>query len=71
VVVYDPMLDENREREGNLLLSLSLILQSPGGGEYPPSECVRHMRQAGLAVDEVRGLPAATTLVVGRKAGTP
>jgi hypothetical protein len=68
VVVYDPMLDEERSNQGNLLLSLSLLLQSPNGGEYPPSETRQAMEAAGLTVETLRPLPASTTLVVGRKA---
>jgi hypothetical protein len=67
LVVYDPMLDEDRTAADNLLLSLSMILTSPGGNEYPPSECQSWMEEAGFSVEAARKLPARVTAVVGRK----
>lgn len=69
LIVYDPMLDEERTRPDNLLLSLSMILTSPGGNESPPSAYRAWMEEAGFKVDEVIPLPARATAVVGRKLG--
>jgi 8-O-methyltransferase len=67
VVVYDPMLDDERRIVDNLLLSLAMRVQSPAGNEYRPAECRAWMREAGLEVEEVFPLPAHATAVVGRR----
>lgn len=67
VLVYDPMLDDDRRVIDNLLLSLVMMVQSPAGNEYPPAECRTWMEEAGLRVEEVFALPAHATAVVGRR----
>ena len=68
VIVYDPMIDDDRRDADTLLLSLTMMLQSPAGNEYTPAECRGWMEEAGLAVESVFRLPAHATAVVGRKA---
>ncbi|MFC4499204.1 MULTISPECIES: methyltransferase [Streptomyces] len=67
VIVYDPMIDDERRVADNLLLSLTMMLQSPAGNEYTPSECRGWMEEAGLEIEDVFSLPAHVTAVVGRK----
>jgi 8-O-methyltransferase len=67
LLVYDPMLDEERRVVDNLLISLAMMVQSPAGSEHTPAECRGWMEEAGLRVEEVFPLPAHTTAVVGRK----
>ncbi|KJY34224.1 methyltransferase [Streptomyces sp. NRRL S-495] len=67
VIVYDPMIDDARSEIDTLLLSLTMMLQSPAGNEYTPSECAGWMREAGLEVESVFDLPAHATAVVGRR----
>jgi SAM-dependent methyltransferase len=67
VLVYDPMLDDERQVVDNLVLSLIMSVQSPGGNEYTPAECRGWMEDAGLRVDGVFALPAHATAVVGRR----
>ncbi len=67
VIVYDPMIDNDRRGADNLLLSLTMMLQSPAGNEYTPAECLGWMEEAGLEVESVFRLPAHVTAVVGRK----
>jgi hypothetical protein len=69
LILYDPMLDEERTRPDNLLLSLSMILTSPGGNESPPSEYKGYLEEAGFKVEDVIALPARATAVIGRKIG--
>lgn len=67
VVVYDPMLDDERRVMDNLVLSMIMMVQSPAGNEYTPAECRSWMEDAGLRVEEVFALPAHATAVVGRR----
>ncbi|WP_320783999.1 methyltransferase [Streptomyces sp. CRN 30] len=67
VIVYDPMIDDDRRDADTLLMSLTMMMQSPAGNEYTPAECRGWMEEAGLEVEEVLRLPAHGTAVVGRK----
>lgn len=67
VIVYDPMIDDERLGADNLLLSLSMMLQSPAGNEYTPADCQEWMRAAGLEIAGAIPLPAHATAVIGRK----
>jgi 8-O-methyltransferase len=68
VIVYDPMVDDERREADNLLLSLTMMLQSPAGNEYTPAECRSWMEEAGFVIEAVFQLPSHATAVVGRKA---
>lgn len=67
VIVYDPMVDDDRRDADTLLMSLTMMMQSPAGNEYTPAECRSWMEEAGLEIEEVLRLPAHATAVVGRK----
>lgn len=67
VLVYDPMIDDDRRIVDNLLLSLIMMVQSPAGNEYTSTDCRGWMTAAGLEVEEVFRLPAHATAVLGRK----
>ncbi|MFE4368973.1 methyltransferase [Streptomyces sp. NPDC056835] len=67
VIVYDPMIDDDRRDADTLLMSLTMMMQSPAGNEYTPAQCRGWMEEAGLEVEQVLRLPAHATAVVGRK----
>jgi hypothetical protein len=67
LIVYDPMLDEQRTNLDTLVLSLSMMLTSPGGNESPPSEYRGWLEDAGFKVEETIPLPARATAMVARK----
>ncbi|MFJ9131362.1 methyltransferase [Streptomyces sp. NPDC102340] len=67
VIVYDPMIDDDRRDTDTLLMSLTMMMQSPAGNEYTPAQCRAWMAEAGLEVEQVLQLPAHATAVVGRK----
>ncbi|MGP2439222.1 methyltransferase [Streptomyces sp. JW3] len=67
VIVYDPMIDDDRRDADTLLMSLTMMMQSPAGNEYTAAECRSWMTAAGLEVEQVLHLPAHATAVVGRK----
>ncbi|WP_243859807.1 acetylserotonin O-methyltransferase [Amycolatopsis arida] len=69
LLVYDAMIDESRPETGrNWLLSLNMQLITPGGREYPASECVEWMERAGLTEISVLPLADMDSVVTGRKA---
>ncbi|MCP3760333.1 methyltransferase, partial [Streptomyces sp. TBY4] len=67
VIVYDPMVNDDRTSTDTLLLSLTMMLQSPAGNEYTPTECRSWMEEAGLTIEDTFELPGHATAVIGRK----
>ncbi|HEX6871397.1 MAG TPA: methyltransferase, partial [Micromonosporaceae bacterium] len=67
LVVYDPMLDEDRPSALNLVISLDMLLTTAGGAEYRPSECRQWMVDAGFTDVTSSPLGFSDTMVVGRK----
>lgn len=68
LLVYDPMLDPERRRLDNLILSMFMLVSSPGGCEYTPNECAGWMVDSGFTEVTSMSLPAKETLVIGHKA---
>lgn len=70
VVVYDRMIDDERTNLPNLLLSLNMIIGTPGGSEYTVGECHTWLAEAGFRVRSTEVLPTRDVLVVAdRQAG--
>ncbi|GHF65406.1 O-methyltransferase [Streptomyces mashuensis] len=68
-LVYDTMVDEERrEKAAPLLVSLNMMLCTPGGGEYTPAEGAEWFREAGFAEVEHRPLAGDDTLLIARRA---
>jgi hypothetical protein len=67
-LVYDAMVDDERQSPMNLLMSLSMQLITPGGSEYMASDCQAWLRAAGFERTSVHQLTASDKLVVGYKA---
>ncbi|MEU5265880.1 methyltransferase [Amycolatopsis sp. NPDC021455] len=67
LVVYDPMVDEGLTHPENLFASLSMLLTTPGGAEYPPEECQAWMGKAGFGRTEVKPLGPNDTVVIAYK----
>ncbi|NEA55104.1 methyltransferase domain-containing protein [Streptomyces sp. SID13666] len=67
VIVYDTMLDDERQQADPLMLSLIMMLQSAQAAGFSPAECGSWMTEAGFIVERVVRLPALTTAVIGRK----
>jgi SAM-dependent methyltransferase len=66
LVVYDMMLDDERWRNtAGLLMSLNMLIETPGGSEYTGADCVGWMREAGFAEAAVTPLVGPYSAVVG------
>ncbi|WP_329145234.1 acetylserotonin O-methyltransferase [Streptomyces sp. NBC_01456] len=67
-LAYDTMIDEDRRTKTNsLLVSLNMMLCTPGGGEYTPSEGARWFADAGFAEVSHRPLAGDDTLLVAHR----
>jgi hypothetical protein len=67
LLIYDAMLDDERQDISQLLISLNMLLVTEGGSEYPVGECRDYLRKAGFARTVAHPLGANNTLVIGYK----
>lgn len=69
-LVYDTMIDDERAQAANpLLVSLNMMLCTPGGSEYTPREGAAWFTEAGFSDVEFRPLAGDDTLLLARRAG--
>jgi hypothetical protein len=68
LIVYDAMLDEERRQNiFGFLMGLNMLIETPAGGEYTPSQLIGWLRGAGFSDTRVEALEGPETLVVGIK----
>jgi hypothetical protein len=68
LIVFDTLIDDDRrENTFGLLMSLNLLIETPGGFEYTSSECASWMREAGFRDTYVDHLVGPDSMVVGVK----
>jgi SAM-dependent methyltransferase len=68
LLIYDAMLEENPADLARVLVSLNMLLVTPGGSEYTARECAQWLADAGFTAISDRPLGSADTLVIGRRA---
>jgi hypothetical protein len=70
LIVYDPLIDDDRRREPHgLLSSLNMLIETAGGSEYTGAECVTWMQRAGFGQICIEPLGDVHTAVIGVKCG--
>jgi len=68
LIVYESIIDDaRRENAFGLLMSLNMLIETPGGFDYTASDCVSWMKEAGFAETRVQHLVGPDTMVVGIK----
>lgn len=68
LIVYDQLIDDDRrERATNLLLSLLMLIETPGGGTYTGADGQSWMAAAGFKQTRVEHLAGPDWMVVGFK----
>lgn len=68
VIVYDAIIDDERTKNVfGLLMSLNMMIETPGGFGYTAAECTAWMREAGFRDIRVEPLVGPDSMVVGRK----
>ena len=68
VVVYDQMIDdERRSNASGLLMSLNMLIETPGGFDYTGAECAAWLRDAGFREVSVAPLCGAYSVATGIK----
>ena len=68
VVVYDAIIDDARKENAfGLLMSLNMLIETPGGFDYTGRECIGWMQDAGFRDCRVEHLVGPDSMVVGIK----
>lgn len=69
LIVYDPLIDDDRRADAHALLSsLNMLIETAGGFEYTGADCKEWMRQAGFIEIRTEPLGDMHTAVIARKA---
>ena len=68
LIVYEALIDdERRENAFGLLMSLNMLIETPGGFDYTGADCSQWMREAGFRETRVEHLAGPDSMVVGIK----
>jgi len=68
LIAYDAIIDdERRENAFGLLMSLNMLIETPGGYDYTGAEAVGWMRAAGFSQTRVESLDGPNAMVVAVK----
>jgi precorrin-6B methylase 2 len=67
-VVYDAIIDDDRSRNAfGLMMSLNMLIETPGGFDYTGADCIGWLQEAGFSDAQVVHLVGPDSMVVGRK----
>lgn len=68
VVVYDSIIDDERKENAfGLLMSLNMLVETPGGFDYTGADCLGWMKQVGFKDCRVEHLIGPDSMVIGIK----
>jgi len=68
LLAYDALIDDDRSKNAfGLLMSLNMLIETPGGFDYTGADCVGWMNDAGFRETRVEHLVGPDSMVVGIK----
>lgn len=68
LVVYESIIDDERKENAfGLLMSLNMLIETPGGFDYTGADCCGWLREAGFRETRVEPLVGPDSMVVGIK----
>jgi SAM-dependent methyltransferase len=68
LIVYEALIDDDRrENAFGLLMSLNMLIETPGGFDYTGADCIGWMKDAGFREARVEHLLGPDSMVVGIK----
>jgi hypothetical protein len=68
LIAYDAIIDDERsENTFGLLMSINMLIETPGGQDYTGAECQAWMRAAGFSSTRVERLVGPDSMVIGIK----
>ena len=67
-VVYEAIIDDDRSKNAfGLLMSLNMLIETPGGFDYTGADCIGWMQEAGFHSTRVEHLVGPDSMVIGIK----
>ena len=68
LIVYDSIIDDDRSKNVfGLLMSLNMLIETPGGFDYSGADCTSWMKDAGFRKTRVEHLAGPDSMVIGIK----
>ncbi|QJE94484.1 methyltransferase [Luteolibacter luteus] len=68
VIAYDAIIDDDRSQNAfGLMMSLNMLIETPGGFDYTGADCIGWMQEAGFRDCRVEHLVGPDSMVVGIK----
>jgi len=68
LIVFESIIDDDRSRNAfGLMMSLNMLIETPGGFDYTGADCQGWMRKAGFRETRVEHLVGSDSMVVGIK----
>jgi O-methyltransferase domain/Dimerisation domain len=68
LVVYEAIIDDDRSKNAfGLMMSLNMLIETPGGFDYTGADCCNWMREAGFSQTRVEALVGPDSMVIGIK----
>jgi hypothetical protein len=68
LIVFEALIDDDRRQNAfGLLMSLNMLIETPGGFDYTGRDCSEWMRDAGFSSTRVEQLAGPDSMVVGIK----
>jgi hypothetical protein len=68
VVIYDALIDDDRSKNAfGLMMSLNMLVETPGGFDYTGADCVAWMKEVGFRETRVEHLVGPESMVIGIK----
>jgi hypothetical protein len=68
LIVYESIIDDDRSANAfGLLMSLNMLIETPGGFDYTGKDCMEWMREAGFRETRVEYLLGSDSMVIGIK----
>lgn len=68
LVVYDAIIDDDRrENAFGLMMSLNMLLETPGGFDYTGADCHKWLREAGFSQTRQEHLLGPDSMIIGIK----
>ena len=68
LIVYEAIIDDDRSKNAfGLLMSLNMLIETPGGFDYTGADCAGWMQEAGFSATRVEPLVGPDSMVIGIK----
>jgi hypothetical protein len=65
-IVYESIIDDDRSKNAfGLMMSLNMLIETPGGFDYTGADCAAWMKEAGFSKTRVEPLVGPDSMVVG------